>query len=341
MANSTIIIKKIKKGGHAHHGGAWKVAYADFVTAMMAFFLLLWLLNTASKEQLHGISDYFSPTIGLKDAAGIGVKGGLGEKETKGIQRTDRNSNSGIIYGAPQPGSVVAAPDDSANVVEGESAEAITIVESSIKSALQDNKELEEHRDNVLIDQVPEGLRIQITERDGKQMFKSGTAELEQYTKLILDKVVQIVRFLPNYISIAGHTSTSQSVAEKDGGWGLSAERANATRGYMISAGLDKEQIIKLIAKADTEPLDQENPDAPVNRRISIVVLKDAKMSKNKQIDPNVSLETINQEKIRSYMRIQSKDSPSSPEYKEKQAADEAKRKVQSDMETIKNNQVR
>lgn len=339
--NATIIIKKIKKGGHGHHGGAWKVAYADFVTAMMAFFLLLWLLNSASQEQLHGIADYFSPTIGLKDAAGIGIKGGQGETASEGNKSKDKNTSSGIVYGAPQAGSVVAAPDDNPNVVEGEESEAITVVESSIKSALQETKELEEYRDNVQIDQTAEGLRIQITEKNGKPMFKPNSAELEEHTKKILDKIIEILRFLPNYLSISGHTSTSQAAAASDGSWGLSGARANAARMYMISSGLDKEQVIKLIAKADTEPLDAENPDAPINRRISIVVLKDAKMSKNKQLDPNVPLNNINKEQSQFFMRIQSKDSPTSPEYKAAKAANEVKQKIQTDIQDIKDNKVR
>lgn len=338
--NSTIIIKKIKKGGHGHHGGAWKVAYADFVTAMMAFFLLLWLLNSASKEQLHGIADFFSPTIGLKDGIGIGVKGGVSDA-TEGEKRSAQTGGSGIIYGVPQQGSVVAAPEETPTVVDGENSEAISVVESTIKSALEDNKELEQYKDNVLIDQTPEGLRIQITEKNGKSMFKEGTAELEESTKKILDKVTQILRFLPNYLSISGHTSTSQAITATDGSWGLSGERANAARSHMVGVGLDKEQVVKLVAKADTEPLDTENPNAPVNRRISIIVLKEAKMSKNKQMDPNIPLKNINPEQQKSYMQIQSKDSPSSPEFKARQSADQIKNQVQTDLNAIKENEVR
>lgn len=331
----SIVIKKVKKGGHGgHHGGAWKVAYADFVTAMMAFFLLLWLLNSVSQDQLQGIANYFMPTIGLKDGKGVGVEGGKRERE-QGVV-SDDYAAEGIVYGVPYAGAIVKAPEEVQPNDEQDS-EKIAIVENDLKQEIEKSPEIKEYKDNILLEQTPDGLVINITEKNGKPMFKKNSAELEESTKVILAKVVKIIRFVPNYISIAGHTSATPSINQQYTNWELSADRANATRKQMIVAGMDKEHVAMVVAKADNDLLDPEHPQASINRRIAITLLKHSKITNKRQIAPE-ALSSPVKEKI-DY--LPSEDLNDAQKQPAEDAARQAAERIQKNLDALKNNQLR
>ncbi len=302
--NQTIIIKKIKKGGHGHHGGAWKVAYADFVTAMMAFFLLLWLLNATEAENLAGLADYFAPTVGLQGEMGIGFMGGKGAL-SKGVG-ADRNTNKGIVFGGVPTGPIMKVTEkfeletneadaEKIMLIVGEGAgesgkEVITKseaeVEEAVKSYLAEVINESELDDVVKIEDSLEGVEIQIVDNNNP-MFEDNTAILTTQMKAALIKMSEVLAQLHNYISITGHTSSVAIKRKKDySNWELSSDRANAARRVLISAGYQPEKISMVIGKSDNEPLEPKRPNARVNNRISIVLLRNAHSPDHKKSAP-------------------------------------------------------
>lgn len=288
--NSSIIIKKVKKGGHGHHGGAWKVAYADFVTAMMAFFLLMWLLNATEAEELQALADYFAPTIGLKDELGIGFKGGIGPI-SEGVS-ADKLTNKGIIYGGLPTGPIVKVIEKIEVTTEEPDAEKLAIIiggnikedsetDSTASSELAESLEnfisevSEGAQQKVSVVQKPKGLEIEIREEKGESMFEGDTAKLRPEIIQALKKLSEIFVRLPNYISISGHTSSvAIKTKENYGNWELSADRANAARRVLVEAGVQDEQLAEVVGKSDNDPIDTANPSSAVNNRIGIVLLR-------------------------------------------------------------------
>ncbi len=289
MAEQQIVIKRVKKYGGAHHGGAWKVAYADFVTAMMAFFLLLWLLNAVTEEQLTGISDYFAPTMASKSESGAGgILGGqvIGE----GAQISEHSSPSLVAHLPPSsvgPGgedltSNVTEPlegmtekDLKEKLAEREQ-QKFEKAKEALENAVKGIPELKQYQNSMMVDNTPEGLRIQLTDQEGLAMFPSGSSAMYGYTRALLDLVSRIVNQLPNKISISGYTD---SVPFRDPSgytnWELSADRALATRRTLVAAGIDESRVDRVVGKADTDPLVTDDPKAPRNRRISIILLRE------------------------------------------------------------------
>jgi chemotaxis protein MotB len=281
----TIIIKKIKKGGHGHHGGAWKVAYADFVTAMMAFFLLLWLLQSTPVEQLAGLADYFSPTIGLQGKMGIGFAGGKAPS-TEGWSTGDWAS-LGLIFGAPPSGPIVKLPDDEDNKAEENEPIQFESVQKQVAEAVSQSAELSKFKDSILIEQTPEGVNIQISDQNDRPMFEDGTDVLMSHTKVILSKIANIVGHIPNYIQIIGHTNSTFVPDDKDyTGWELSTDRANSARRYLEAAGIQEGQVVNVIGRSNNDPINVERRDDPANSRISIILLRKAMLAYNKQPAP-------------------------------------------------------
>ena len=268
----TIIIKKIKKGGDGHHGGAWKVAYADFVTAMMAFFLLLWLLSATSESTKEGIAEYFTPTIGLVDAMGIGFRGG--ERPTEDGRDKDELTPPGITIGRPQQGPVADNPKE-ALIEADKEAKLFEKAEEAIKKAFEEDPNLRELRDQIIVEQTPEGLKIDIIDDDKKEMFQPGTATLNDYGQRILRSLLKVIEQMPNMISITGHTDATP-FARKDGytNWELSSDRANAARRYLLSQGMNKDRTGKIVGRADQELLTPLDPTSARNRRITIILLR-------------------------------------------------------------------
>ncbi len=284
-----IIIKKVKKGGHAAHGGAWKVAYADFVTAMMAFFLLLWLLNSVTQEQLEGISNYFAPQAASSTTSGAGgVLGGMSVAEP-GAMGNPINRPPQITMDLPSPsaGSGSTEGDDEADPenVSEQSAEELMrqreeqqfeAAEEALKQAIQAIPSLQQMAENLLIDDTPEGLRIQIVDQEGLTMFPRGTAEMFDHTQNMLSLVAKVIEKMPQKISIAGHTDATKFVSggQSYTNWELSADRANSSRRVLMQQGVPEDRISQVVGKAAEEPLLADDPSDPRNRRISIILLR-------------------------------------------------------------------
>jgi chemotaxis protein MotB len=283
-----IIIKKVKKVvGGGHHGGAWKVAYADFVTAMMAFFLLMWLLNTTSPEQKEGIADYFAPaSISSSTSGSGGILGGtsLGDDGAKAdgkmsvIQQmapeapTETNKDGQSTASASLDSASEQALRDALAKKEQDS---FASAAQSLRQSLQDMPELAELSKQIMIDQTPEGLRIQLIDQDGRSMFKENSREPNDRARILLRAVAKVINQLPNRLTISGHTSASSAGKRADSDWALSAERADASRQVLRGAGVDEDRIYQVSGKANSEPLYADDPTLAGNRRISIVLLRE------------------------------------------------------------------
>ncbi|MBV1775824.1 flagellar motor protein MotB [Burkholderiaceae bacterium DAT-1] len=253
-----IIVKRIKKGGHGHHGGAWKIAYADFVTAMMAFFLLMWLLGSTTKGDLKGIADYF------QNPFKVAMAGGSGAGESQSI------TQGGGLDLSKQAGDIrrVRAKD-----VEKKRLQSL---KAKIEKAInQSDGKLGQFKDQIMLDVTPEGLRIQIVDQQNRPMFKSGSSQLETYANDILKELASILNDVPNKLSLSGHTDASGFSAGEKGfsNWELSADRANASRRALLNGGMETEKVLRVVGLADAVPFDKDNPANPVNRRISLIVL--------------------------------------------------------------------
>ena len=270
-----IIIKKIKKvQGGGHHGGAWKVAYADFVTAMMAFFLLLWLISVSDKATLQGVAQYFTPTESISDKAGLGFDGCADANIEKGTGAPNAASSS-LIYGSPSKGHRVDSARMPSNMSDIERDHFISIMNS-----IQQSSELKSFADNIQIDITNEGLRIQIMDSDNRPVFKPNTADLQPYMEKIITIIAKMVSTQPNYISISGHTASVK--AGSDTGidfWNISADRANEVRKFMTQKLIDKGQVVKIIGLSDREPFDPKDPFGIKNIRVGITLLNEASIT--------------------------------------------------------------
>ena len=271
-----VIVKKKKKGGHdGHHGGAWKVAYADFVTAMMAFFLLLWLISATTKEQKEGIADYFTPSTVTQSNSGSGMILSGRTMSDEGALVSDR-APVGINMSLPSP----AGPDNDREVqdlakqlAEREQRD-FEDAEEKLKSAVSAIPELAELADQVLVDYTPEGMRIQLVDARESAMFKLGSAEPKKRTRELLSLVAQTIQDLPNKVAVKGHTdATPFTSRENYSNWELSADRANASRRVLAQGGLPADRIGQVVGRAAQDPLLPEDPENARNRRISIVLL--------------------------------------------------------------------
>ena len=283
-----IVIKKVKKVvGGGHHGGAWKVAYADFVTAMMAFFLLMWLLNVTSPEQKQGIADYFAPaSISSTTSGSGGILGGtsLGDDGAKAdgkmsvVQQmapeaptqTDKDGQSSTTASLDS-----ASEQALRDALAKKEQDSFASAAQSLRQSLQEMPELAELSKQIMIDQTPEGLRIQLIDQDGRSMFKENSREPNDRARILLRAVAKIINQLPNRITISGHTSASAAGKRSDSDWSLSAERADASRQVLRGAGVDEDRIYQVSGKANSEPLYADDPTLPGNRRISIVLLRE------------------------------------------------------------------
>lgn len=289
-AAQPIIIKKVKGSGHGHHGGAWKVAYADFVTAMMAFFLLLWLLNATTEEQKRGIADYFTPaSVSTSQSGSGGVLGGTVISVQGVLTATGGVSEGGGSPNEPVPDSGDEGSDnisaDPTEMTEEQLAEEMARREQeqfeqaaqSLRQAIDSIPELSELKNSLLIDQTPEGLRIQIADQEGTSMFALGSSAPNGNMQRLIGLVGAVVTKLPNRISVSGHTDDLPY--RSDNGytnWELSADRANAARRMLVETGLAADRVALVQGRADTEPLLPEDPASPRNRRISIVLLRES-----------------------------------------------------------------
>jgi chemotaxis protein MotB len=318
-----VIIKKKGKGhGGGHHGGAWKVAYADFVTAMMAFFLLLWLLNVTTDDQKKGIAQYFTPESVSRSTSGSGGILG-GSSMSPGAMPRDA---AGLVMGIPlaptgeqsdsEAPDKTAPPENSANpdpdaeelaaaikeakeaglkdkdndkdlqgMTKEELQKALTEkeekefnkAEADLKQAIQELPELKPLQENMIIDRTPEGLRIQIVDQQKTAMFPVGSPTPNEQMRQLMFLIAKVMSRLPNAVSVTGHTdSLPYPPGAQYTNWELSSDRANASRRSLIDGGLAATRVKYVTGKAETEPLFKENPADPRNRRISVVLLRDA-----------------------------------------------------------------
>ncbi|OEJ69434.1 flagellar motor protein MotB [Magnetovibrio blakemorei] len=285
MDQQPIIIKKIKKGGGGHHGGAWKIAYADFVTAMMAFFLLLWLLNAVSQEQLEGIADYFAPTVSSTSQSGSGqILGGTTVAVDGALEDTVSRPTVTMDLPPPSAGSGGEAMQDKPIEAEVDAQETkakaeqdqFDKAEKDLKDKLETLPEFQQMAESLMIDNTPEGMRIQLIDRDGLSMFPSGGASMYEHTERVLGLVAEIIKKMPQDIAISGHTDAvpmgggNQSYTN----WELSADRANSARRALLKLGVPESRMARIVGKAATDPLIPEDPSDAKNRRLSIILLR-------------------------------------------------------------------
>jgi len=271
-----IVIKKKKVEAEEGHGGAWKVAYADFVTAMMAFFLLMWLLNATTEEQQSGIADYFSPVSASESTSGGGgiLSGQTAAKDGALTSRTAPVGANMEVPAAPPTSGSDSEGDEGGG--EGESGdEQLDKAELKIKETLEKSADLQELRDHVELERTDRGLRIRIMDRVEQTMFEQGSAEPRPETRTLLQEIADNISGLPNPLVIKGHTDATSfgGGAEGYSNWELSSERANAARRILVGSGVDAERIAQVVGAADQNLLLPDEPTNPRNRRISILVV--------------------------------------------------------------------
>jgi chemotaxis protein MotB len=268
-----IIVKRVKKHAPGHHGGAWKIAYADFVTAMMAFFLLMWLLGSVSSGDLKGIAEYFQTPlkVALMGGSGSGDSSSLIEGGGQDFTRADGQQKRGEIREEKKAVNLEAAD---AELARREKLK-LQDLKQRIERAIHDNPALEQFSNQMLLDITTEGLRIQIVDEHNRPMFASGSAQLQPYSRDILREIGKALNDMPNRISISGHTDALAYSGGAKGysNWELSADRANTARRELIGGGLAETRMLRVVGLSSAVLFDAGNPLNPVNRRISIIVM--------------------------------------------------------------------
>ncbi len=268
-----IIIKKIKKGGHAPHGGAWKIAYADFVTAMMAFFLLMWLLGSTTEGDKKGIADYFSSP--LKIAMGGGSGSGDSSSVVKGggtdLTRADAQVNKGDVEAKRKTLQLKALKADQRRA----EASRLESLKKRVEDVLAANPKLAALQSQIRLEMTRDGLRIQIVDEQNRAMFDSGSAVVKPYMRELLREIGSVLAEVPNRLTLEGHTDAQPFGAGERGysNWELSSDRANASRRELGAGGLPEDRVLLVQGLASSVLFDPADPLGAVNRRISILVM--------------------------------------------------------------------
>ncbi|AFL72420.1 flagellar motor protein MotB [Thiocystis violascens] len=261
-----IVVRKVFKSG-GHHGGAWKIAFADFATAMMAFFMLLWILGATTKEQKAAISQYFqnpSAFEGVSTAPSQALGEGTGSKPSI-------IDFEGAIDMAPEASRPTAEQID--ELAQTQDQARLESLRKVLEDALKQSATLAPYKEQLLIDIVSEGLRIQIVDEENRPMFDSGDTQLKHYTSAILRELGTMINQVPNRISLTGHTDARPLARAGFSNWELSTERANAARRALVAGGMREDKIGRVVGFADTVPFDKADINNPINRRISIIVM--------------------------------------------------------------------
>ncbi len=269
-----IIIKRVKKGGHAgHHGGAWKIAYADFVTAMMAFFLLMWLLGSTAQGDLQGIAQYFqSPLkVALTGGSGSGDSSSILKGGGRDLQRTNGNVRSGEIEAEKRNFSLQALRAE----IAAEDDLRMRDIKMRIEKAVEAKPSLQALKQQLRMEVTPDGLRVQIIDDQGRAMFNSGSARVNDHMRELLRSLGDVLNTANGRVVISGHTDASAYGGGERGysNWELSADRANASRRELVTGGLGEDRMVRVMGMGSSVPFDLADPLAPMNRRISILVL--------------------------------------------------------------------
>ena len=303
-----IIVKRIKKVAAGAHGGAWKIAYADFVTAMMAFFLLMWLLGSTTKGTLQGIAEYFQTPLkvamqggeGSGDSSSIIKGGGKDLTASEGQSKKSDAKNNKKSYSLKDAEATLALAD----------AAHLKQLKAKIEAVIDGNPILKQYKNQLVLDMTTDGLRIQIVDDQNRPMFASAKADLQPYTKVLLDEIGVALNEVPNRISISGHTDATPYSSGGHGysNWELSADRANATRRELIAAGMDSAKMLRVIGLSSSVLFNKDNPVDPINRRISIIVLnKRAELSATQD---GGAIDVGNAEEAKDENGEQTKDAP-------------------------------
>ncbi|MBH3357286.1 flagellar motor protein MotB [Pseudomonas sp. CK-NBRI-02] len=268
--NQPIIVKRVKRFGDGHHGGAWKIAFADFATAMMAFFLVLWLLSTATPEQKLAIAGYFKDPIGFSESGTpyvIDLGGSPQLAPEKTINPEEKSE--------PTPDTSIQLDKDKVETLaEQVEQERLQLLLQELQNKVEENPQLQKFKDQILFEITQDGLRIQIMDAENRPMFDLGSARLQPYFEDILLAMADTIKAVPNKISISGHTDAKPYAGTGEfGNWELSANRANAARRALVAGGYPDEQVARVVGYASSSLFDRKDPFNPVNRRIDIIVL--------------------------------------------------------------------
>ncbi|MDB5916675.1 MAG: motB [Massilia sp.] len=283
-----IIVKRIKKTAAGHHGGAWKIAYADFVTAMMAFFLLMWLLGSTTKGDLNGIADFF------KTPLKVAMSGGSGSGDSSSVIQgggKDLTARSGQVKKGDTPAPKKTYDLKAARAaLEREEGVRLQALKAKIEATIEANPLLKKYKNQLLLDITSEGLRIQVVDEQNRPMFALAKADLQPYTRDILHVIGIVLNEVPNKIGLSGHTDSTPYMSDVGySNWELSSDRANASRRELIIGGMKEDKILRVVGLASAANLDRQDPFNPINRRISIIVM-------NKKTEDSVMRDNASQQ---------------------------------------------
>jgi chemotaxis protein MotB len=294
-SNRPIIVKKVKRGGEGAHGGAWKVAFADFMTSMTALFLVLYLVESATPAEKMAISMYFTSPTGFIDGGSpfvVNLEGGMRNTDTidmvsspappterpgvmpdKDIDMAQSKNRANVP--TPQAAESKLSPQAKEAEFRKEEDSKFTQMKQSMDERIQANPTLRALKDQIIISLQDDGLQIQIVDKKKRPMFDLGKASVKPYMDTLIKEIAKVLREVPNKLSISGHTDAVPFTEEPDyTNWELSADRANAARRAFLTAGIPPQQIARVVGMADTELYDKEKPDAPINRRTTILVMR-------------------------------------------------------------------
>jgi chemotaxis protein MotB len=296
-----VIVKKLNKSRGGGHGGAWKIAYADFVTAMMAFFLLMWLLGTTSRGDLEGIAEYFKTPlkVAMSGGSGSGDSSSIIQGGGRDLTRKEGQIKKNAVD--PGPKRVYAPADKSALQAELARAEMARLkaLKERIEEAIDARPVLKQFKRQLLLDITTEGLRIQIVDEQNRPMFALAKADLQPYTKEILFEIGRALNDVPNRISLSGHTDATPYASGEKGysNWELSADRANSSRRALILGGMDETKVLRVVGLSSAVLFDKQDAFNPINRRISIIVMN--KKAEESAIKDGGTVEVLNEAQVK------------------------------------------
>ena len=268
-----IVVKKIKKTAAGAHGGAWKIAYADFVTAMMAFFMLMWLLGSTTQADLQGIADYFQNPLK------VSMAGGSGSGDSSSIIQGGGKDLTASV-GQVKEGEI-EAPRKTINLqklkaeYERQERQRLEGLKADLEKMIDSSPTLKQFKNQLLLDLTSEGLRIQIVDEKNRPMFDSASSEVKPYTRVILREIGKVLNKVENHVSLSGHTDAQPFAGgNRDfSNWELSTNRANSSRRELIAGGMVDSKVMRVVGLASTVLYDKQDPYNPINRRISIVIM--------------------------------------------------------------------
>ena len=279
--NKPVIVRRVKKVQRGHHGGAWKVAFADFATAMMAFFLVLWLLEATSEQEKAAISGYFSDPTAFTDGGSpyvIDLGGGLKDDQYAGESNVETPDTK------IQDKGIVLTEDTVQDLAAKIESRKFQELKKTLETRIEQDPKLRKYRDQIIMDVTKDGLQIQIVDAKSRPMFDSGSDEIKPYMNEILHALAETISSVPNGLSITGHTDAEAFTERSDySNWELSADRANAARRALLKNGVGDKQMAQVVGLASSMLYDKDDPKNPINRRISILVMSERSEAKLKQ----------------------------------------------------------